>query len=217
MINMISDRLKSLTKYVDKNDVAIDVGCDHAMLDVYLVKNNIIDKIIVSDISNSALEQGIENIKKYNLVGKVIPRVGNGLEVLNDSDNVNTVIISGMGSNTILEILNNKYIYNINKLIIQSNKDYYLLRKNVNKMGYNIKHEEVISDNDKIYINIVFTRGIKKYNEDELKYGTKNMINKELYYNCLIEEKERIIGCITDKDLISSLRQEIRLLKEKCK
>ena len=152
---MISSRLKSLVKYVKKNDKVIDIGCDHALLDIYLVKNNIVNDIIVSDVSLNALEQGKENIKKYNVSDKIDARCGNGLEVLKETDNVDTVIISGMGTNTILEILNNDYSYNVKKLIIQSNNDYYELRRDINKLGFIIHQEEVIEDNDKIYINIV--------------------------------------------------------------
>ena len=191
MINMISSRLKSLVKYVDNNDKVIDIGCDHALLDVFLVKNKIVNNIIVSDVSSNALEQGINNIRKYNLEDYIDARVGNGLEVLKDTDNVDTIIISGMGTSTILEILNNKYLYNIKKLIIQSNRDYYELRRDVVKLGFVINEEEVIIDNDKLYINIVFIRGIKKYSLEELKYGTNNMVNKELYYKSLIDKKLR--------------------------
>ena len=77
MTNMIDNRLKSLTKYVDKNDYIIDIGCDHALLDIYLVKNKIANNIIVSDISNNALKQGINNIKKYNLENYINTRCGN--------------------------------------------------------------------------------------------------------------------------------------------
>ena len=216
MINMISDRLKSLVKYVDTNDKAIDIGCDHALLDVFLVKNNIVNNIIVSDVSSNALEQGINNIRKYNLEDYIDARVGNGLEVLKDTDNVDTIIISGMGTNTILEILNNKYLYNVKKLIIQSNRDYYELRRDVVKLGFVIKEEEVIEDNGKIYINIVFIRGIKNYSLEELKYGTNSMINKELYYKSLIDKKTKILNCITDESLRNTLKDEIRFLKRKC-
>lgn len=214
---MISCRLKSLVKYVKKVDKVIDIGCDHALLDVYLVNNNIVDNIIVSDVSLNALEQGKVNIKKYNVSDKIDARIGNGLEVLKETDNVDTVIISGMGTSTILEILNNNYLYSIKKLIIQSNNDYYELRRGINKLGFLIHQEEVISDNNKIYINIVFTRGIKKYSLDELKYGTKNMINKELYYEHLIDKKEKILNCITDRELTNTLKEEIRFLKRMCK
>ena len=213
---MISTRLKSLVKYINKTDSVIDIGCDHALLDIYLVKNNIIDKCIVSDVSYNALMQGIDNIKKNNLTEYIETRCGSGLEVLNDNDNINTIIISGMGTNTILDILNNDYLKNINKLVIQSNKDYYMLRKEIVKLDFVIDKEEVIEDNDKIYINIVFIRGNKKYTEEELMYGTNNMINKEMYYKSLINKKEKILNNITDLELVNKLKQEIDLLKEKC-
>ena len=101
---MIDERLKSLTKYVNRNNKIIDIGCDHALLDIYLVKNNIVNKVIVSDVSKNALMQGINNINKYNLSDKIYARCGSGLEVLNSNDDIDTVIISGMGSNTIIDI-----------------------------------------------------------------------------------------------------------------
>ena len=213
---MISNRLKSLVKYISSSDKVIDIGCDHALLDIFLIKNNIIKNVIVSDISGNALEQGLNNIKKYDLEDNIDARVGNGLEVLKDTDNVDTVVISGMGTNTILEILNNKYIYNINKLIIQSNRDYYELRRDITKLGFIIKNEEVIEDNNKLYINIVFVRGIKKYSLEELKYGTNKMINKERYYKFLIDKKEKIFNSITDDGLRNTLKEEIRFLKGNC-
>ena len=50
---------------IKDDDKVIDVGCDHALLDVYLVKNNIVKNIIVSDVSKNALDSGISNIKKF--------------------------------------------------------------------------------------------------------------------------------------------------------
>ena len=208
---MISNRLKSLVKYVNKNDSLIDIGCDHALLDIYLIKNNIIDKCIISDISNNALKQGIDNIKKYNLESKIETRCGDGLKILNNKDNINTIIISGMGANTILSVLNNPYIKNINKLIIQSNNDYYTLRKDIIKMGFIIK--DVIIDHKKLYINIIFVRGEKLYTENELMYGTKNMINKETYYKYLLNKKEIILNKIKDENQKTILTNEINFLK----
>ena len=42
---------------------------------------------------------------------------GNGLEVLESKDNVDTILISGMGTNTILKILNNNYFRKVKNLI----------------------------------------------------------------------------------------------------
>lgn len=204
-MNNLSDRLKSLTKYINKTDRVIDIGCDHALLDIYLVKNNIVDNIIVSDVSSNALKQGINNINKYNLTNKIDARCGNGLEVLNDSDIVNTVIISGMGSNTILKILSNKYIKNINKLVIQSNKDYELLRRNIVSLGFIIDKEEVVEDNGKLYINIIFIKGNKEYSDTIYKYGLSSMVNKEIYYNYLIDKYNKILSNVNDESIVKEV------------
>ena len=79
---MISNRLKSLVKYVSFDDKVIDIGCDHALIDIYLVKNNYLDRLIVSDVHKNALQSGIDNIKKEGLEEKIDARLGSGLEVL---------------------------------------------------------------------------------------------------------------------------------------
>ena len=207
---MISKRLKSLVKYINKNDKIIDIGCDHALLDIYLIKNKYVNTIIVSDISSNALKQGIKNIKKYNLDNYIETRLGNGLNVLNNNDYIDTIIISGMGTYTILDILNNKYLENINKLIIQSNKDYDILREKVCNLGFIIDKEEVILDNDKIYINIVFIRGKSNLSKEEIIYGTKDMINKEIYYRYLLDKYKKIY--LLSKD--NKLKEKIKYINK---
>ena len=168
---MLSLRLSSLTKFVNYNDKIIDIGCDHALLDIFLVKNDLVKSIIASDVNSQALDSGIKNIENEGLSDKIEARLGDGLNVLTDKDNIDTVIISGMGTNTIMGILNNDHLKNINKLIIQSNNDHTMLRKYVTKLGFFIKSEEYFQDNKKNYINIVFVRGTKKYSKIDITYG----------------------------------------------
>ncbi len=210
---MISKRLKSLVKYVERCDRIIDIGCDHALLDIYLVKNKVVDKIIVSDVHPSALDSGILNINKFNLQNNIEARLGNGLEVLNSTDNIDTIIISGMGTNTILNILKNDYLKKIKKLILQSNRDYDILRREVIKLGFYLKTEEVIKDHNKYYLNIIFARGQKNYSENELKYGTQNMIGRKEYLEYLIGKKEIILNKITKDEEKKKIQEEIMLLK----
>lgn len=175
----ISKRLETLVKYIDKSDKLIDIGCDHALLDIYIIKEKILNNIIASDIHEGAYNQGKNNIRKYRVTKNVDIRLGNGLEVLTKEDKIDTILISGMGTNTILKILDNKYIKNINKLIIQSNNNHTMLRNEITKMGFIIKEEEYFKDNNKNYINEVFERGEKEYSKIELKYGPILMKNKE--------------------------------------
>ena len=61
----ISKRLKTISEFIDDNCNIIDVGCDHALLDIYLFKNKKNIKLIASDIGEGPLEQAEKNIKKY--------------------------------------------------------------------------------------------------------------------------------------------------------
>ncbi len=203
---MISKRLKSLAKYLNYDDLVIDIGCDHALLDIYLINNNLIPKIIVSDIHKLALEAGINNIKKSNLEEKIDARLGNGLEVLDKKDNIDTVLISGMGTSTILSILNNNYLTNIKKLVLQSNNNHEELRKKIILFGFYIADEEYFIDNKKNYINIVFKKGKKKYTKNELKYGP--FLMKDVSYLNF-----ELNNCLKIKDLIKKpkLKQKISL------
>lgn len=212
---MLGIRLESLVKHIKITDKIIDIGCDHALLDIYLVKNNFLKSIIVSDIHENALNTGIANIKKNNLENKIDYRLGDGLKVLTDKDNINTILISGMGTSTILSILNHPYIENINKMIIQSNNNHATLREEIIKMGYIVKAEDFIIDNNKHYINIVFEKGNKKYLKEEIKYGpilihNKNYLRFELA-NC--EKIKKVIPKMKLKYHISLVR-EISLLKK---
>ena len=206
---MLSKRLESLIKYIDKNDKLIDIGCDHGLIDIYLVKNNIINSIIISDIHEGALKAGQENVKKHHLEKQIDARLGNGLEVLKQDEVIDTVLISGMGTSTILKILNNNYLKNINKLILQSNNNHEELRKEVVKLGFIITDEEFFTENKKNYINIVFKRGKKKYKKDELRYGPI-LIKNEAYLNFELE------NCLKIKKLIKNpkLKKKTSLNRE---
>ena len=108
----LSKRLTSLANLVSSSDIVADIGCDHALLDIYLIKNNILPKILVTDINPNALESGKKNILKYHLNDYINAKLSDGINNL-DND-INTLIISGMGTNTICNILNNpNIVFNI--------------------------------------------------------------------------------------------------------
>lgn len=209
----VSNRIKSIAGLVYSEDRVIDIGCDHALLDIYLVKNKILSSIIISDISEKALENGIKNVKKYHLSDVIQARVGNGLEVVDDS--VDTVIISGVGTNTIIKILSSSKLKKIKKLIIQSNNDYHLLRSFITLRGFYISHESVIYEKGKYYINIVFLRGKRKYTFKELMYGPILMYSNKDYFEFLLKKQEQILDNIPKYRFIRRIKnyKEIIYLK----
>ena len=217
----ISKRLEAISSLVPINSNIIDIGCDHALLDIYLYQKKICNKIIASDINANALNNAKENIKKNNLNDYIETRLGNGLDTLNQEDNINTIIISGMGGHTIIGILKNnlKKLNSINTIIIQSNTKLEFLRREITKLNYQIEDEIMIEDNKKIYTIIKLIKGKKKYTKKELYFGPILLKKKDkLFIESTKKELQKlnIYLKLLPKDRIIDrykLKKEIRLYK----
>ena len=86
----INSRLKTIGDLVEKDSICLDVGCDHALLDIYLVKQKKNIKAIASDIADGPIEAAKNNIKREKLEGIIEIRQGDGLSTYtNDINNNN--------------------------------------------------------------------------------------------------------------------------------
>ena len=177
----LSKRLQAVATLVDIDSRVIDVGCDHAYLDIYLATNNN-NNCIAADINEKALNNAKENIKKYKLSRKIKTKLTDGLTDI-DVEEEDNIVIAGMGAHTILDILNTNNLSNT--LIISSNNDIELLRREVVKLGYYIDSEIFLFDRKKAYVIIKFLKGIKKYNKYDYILGPilKNNIEYKQYIN----------------------------------
>ena len=194
-MNKLTKRLESLISFFEKDDSLVDIGCDHAYLSIYLKKNNLINNVICSDISESALESAKENIKKNNLDIETI--VSDGLDNI-PLDSINTLLISGMGTKTIIHILDNiKKLKNIKKIVIQTNNNYEEMRRFMNDVGYYLKEEKQVLDKNIWYIDMLFIKSKKKNSPSELQFGY--LANKD-YQNYLINYYDKIIFQIPKKN-----------------
>ena len=192
----ISKRLEAISSLIPINSKIIDIGCDHALLDIYLYQKGISKTIIASDINKNALNNAKNNIKKNKLDKYIETRLGNGLDPLKEEDNIDTIIISGMGGHTITDFLkkSKNKLEKINTIIIQSNTKLALLRKEITKLNYLIDDEIILEDNKKIYVIIKFIKGNKKYTK------------KEIYFGPILLKKK-------DKLFIDNTRKELQKLK----
>jgi len=108
--------------FVREGESVADVGADHAILPIYLVREGISPFAVLTDVSPGPLEKTRFNIEKaigHKRDGSFYVqkrtqkepsllcfdlRLGDGLAALAESE-VDTVIIAGMGGETIISIL----------------------------------------------------------------------------------------------------------------
>ena len=167
----LSKRLLAIANLIDDNSKVADIGCDHGLVSIYLAMNKQNISIIASDINQNALDNAIKNINKYHLEDKIKVCLSNGLDNINDE--IDTIIISGMGGHTIVDILTNNQekLNTVNNIIIQSNNDIEYVRRKIVKLGYYISKEKLILDKNIYYTVILFTKGKKKYTNKEYYFG----------------------------------------------
>lgn len=220
-MNKLSKRLEVVASFIEDNSKVIDIGCDHGLLSIYLARKYPNIKIIASDINKNALSSAINNIKEANLEDRIETRLGSGLEVVTKEE-IDTIVISGMGSNTIVGIL--KYskdkLVNVNNIIIQSNTDLYFLRKNITSIGYYIEDEVLVEDKGIIYTVIKFIKGKKKYNYKELYLGPILLEKNDILFQKK-NEKELMTLKMINKNIIrghylyrTKIKRNIKILEE---
>lgn len=206
----LSKRLQAVATLVDINSRVIDVGCDHAYLDIYLTLNNK-NKCIATDINQNALNIAKKNIKEYKLDKKITTYLTDGINgiKINKTDNI---VISGMGTHTILSILDKKTLSDT--LIISSNNELKLLREEVIKLGYFIDSEIFIFDKGKPYVIIKFKKGSKRYNKVDYAVGPILKYN-EAYKKYLIKKNREIMKKIPNKKIFLKIKYAIMICKIK--
>ena len=216
----INDRLKAIGDLVEANSFCLDVGCDHALLDIYLVKKKKNIKCIASDIAEGPVEAAKKNIKRERLENEIEVRLGDGLDTY--SDYVNTVIISGMGGRSIIGIL--KYKMNIVKKIdtfILSPNNYQIdVKKFLTKNGFYIDDEVLVKEKKFIYQILVFKKGKRHYTKRDYFFGPVLLQKKgslfNEYYSRELKSREILLNLLPKnyryKKFIT--RKENKMIKE---
>ena len=214
----LSKRLSALASFVRSDARLVDIGCDHALLDLYLIQNNPKILAIAVDVRDGALNQAHNNVKKYGMENKLDLRLGDGLNPVKKEE-IDTVILSGLGSYKIVEILNEgkDKLINVNDIIIQTNTDHYYLRKSVCSLGYYISREEIVKEKNIIYLIVHFKKGTKKYTKKDYMFGPCLRIEKNKLYKEMMEEeikkKEILYHLIPQRYFLKKGWLKIKLLK----
>ena len=210
----ISDRLRTIGDMVDDHSSIIDVGCDHAWLDIYLIHKHIGITAIASDVALGPLEHAKRNISSFQMVSMIQVKQGNGLEPM--GEDTDTIIISGMGGKTMLGIFKNNLakLAQASTILLSPNSDVELIRTFLVKNGFYLVLEELVFDHHVIYPILKFKKGCKKYKAIELYFGPILLQKKSSlfyqYYGKELKRKEVTLQLLPSK----YIRKRWKLKKE---
>lgn len=180
----MNKRLLTITKYIDAGKGFIDVGTDHGYLPAWMAKHGYNGNIFASDINRAPLDKAIDTARNAGVSDKIEFQLCDGLSKC-QPDEVDTIVIAGMGGDTICKILDlaewcmdRRY-----KLILQPMTKSEVLRYWLVNNEFEILTEDPVLEGDTIYQLIVARfGGCTKLNDAELFLGQKTLCaNLDLY------------------------------------
>jgi len=204
----LTKRLQTICDLVDIGSDVIDVGCDHGLVGIYLATEKSC-KVVCSDINENALENAKKNIRN----DKIKTVITDGLEQMDTFEK--TILICGMGTNTIMHIINHILEYNMKEFIIQANNDWEQLREYMVDQGFYIADERYICERKKHYVFMKFKPGNMLYGDEDFLIGPVLKNSNYEYLNYLYSKRKELLKKIPIKHIRirRKLRQEKRLIK----
>ena len=189
----MSNRLELIASLA-KNGVGVaDVGTDHAYIPIIMRKSGYKGNIIAGDINECPLEKARISLENAGLSDSVELVLCDGLSGI-DSSKVDTVIVAGMGGDTITGILD-RGLYDMPewasrsdyKLILQPVTKPEILRFWLVNNGFIITSEMQTEENGMLYQIICAQPGESpKYKDAELYTGRLEQIQDSKYFDKLL-------------------------------
>ena len=221
----LSLRLKTVASFVKRGSRLADIGTDHGYIPIYLVEKGIISRAIAMDVNKGPIERAKNNIRAAGLEDFIETRISDGLKKL-EKNEVDSIIIAGMGGMLIRKILDDKIdiINSVEELIVSPHSDWFTVREVLINNNMEIIDEAIIKDEGKYYLIIKSkfskTSISKEYDLTTLTYGKILLENKnEILKEFLLKEKdkkEKIIKSLKKGDS-EKLKSSLEIIRKALK
>lgn len=189
----LQPRLQLLADLVPQGARLADIGTDHGYIPVYLLQRAHIASAIAADVGREPLQHAVRTAEEYGVAG-IDFRLCDGLRGIS-CDEVDTIVIAGMGGETIIHILSaaewtrrpGQY-----RLLLQPMTKAGELRRWLTDNGYCFTAERLVWDKDFLYPVMVVTGGQQAHVDDlQLEYGIC-LQNDPLYDDFLVQQMARL-------------------------
>ena len=186
----LQPRLQMLADLVPPAAALADVGTDHGYLPVYLLQKGAICRAIASDIGAEPLDHARRTAEEYGVSLEL--RLCDGLQGIAPEE-VDTVVIAGMGGESIITILSAApWTKNGCRLILQPMTRQELLRRWLAENGYRFTAERLVEDKGTIYPILCVEGGAQPPLSEAETYSGLLLADDPLYGEYLTRQMARL-------------------------
>lgn len=171
MVLALQPRLRAIADLVPDGARLVDVGTDHGFIPVSLLLDERIRFAIASDIGAAPLDHARRTADKYDVSSGMDFRLCDGLSGIR-SDEVDTIVIAGMGGDNISSILSAApWTKDGALLLLQPMSKAEVLRRYLPENGYQVLAEQLVADKGVIYPILSVRGGDMPAATDAQAYG----------------------------------------------
>ena len=197
---VLSERLMMSIGMIPEGRVVADVGCDHARVAIWLVKNGIAPRVIATDLRPGPLSHADANIAYFHCEDRVETRLSDGLHELQPSE-AEVILIAGMGGALTVRILSEgtEQMKAATDLVLQPQSERGAVRRFLLANDYAIIEEACCIEDGKFYNSIHavnISRGSQQKNSANLHETLMNTEYTDAEYEfgrLLLQEKNAVL------------------------
>ena len=151
MMITLSPRLACIARYVEQGSRVVDVGTDHAYLPIWLLQSGVSPAAFASDVRQGPLRNAERDAEKYGVRDRLTLLLCDGLALCPPED-VDTVVLAGMGGETMMGILDAAPWALEKRLILQPQTKKPEFREWLFRRGLYVSDASLVYDTGRIYL-----------------------------------------------------------------
>ncbi|ATZ16381.1 tRNA (adenine22-N1)-methyltransferase [Entomoplasma freundtii] len=207
---MKSNRLNRILALVPKNTKSLfDIGTDHGYLAIDSIKQRGVNHVYAVDNRPEPLKSAFQNVSKAQLLDKITLVLSDGLQFLTTNSAAfspdSWCVIAGLGSQTILEILQKDNPI-ISTYLLCSNTNPWQLRQWANEHSFALTYETFFEEKNHPYWLIKIEKKVNCQTITDIEFGDFCWYKNNLAYKNYLQDLSQHLQKITSK--ISQDRQK---------
>jgi len=179
----LSCRLQAAADLVRDGARLADVGCDHGYVPVSLVLSGKIPAAVASDINEGPLQSCANLVREYALEDNIRCVLSDGLQEVNSED-VDDILIAGMGGEMIAKILSACPWAKEKHLVLNAMTHTELAREWLFENGFAIQNDIIVKEGRHYYsvLDAVYTGENTAYAAADCYLGNINDFTHKEYF-----------------------------------
>lgn len=194
----LSERLEKLIGLAGSGETAADIGTDHGMVPVELMRRGAFARCIASDVRKGPLAAASVHVREAGLADKIELRLGDGLKVLAPGE-ADVILMSGMGGALMRRILKEgeAAAKAASKLVLSPQSEIPAFRAFLQKNGYRITAEAMVLEEGKFYVLMTVQPGEETpWEGADLLYGKHLLAEGGGTLRAFLEHRIQVLGGI---------------------